>query len=291
MKIHLIDGTYELYRSYFGAPKARGPGGIEVGATRGLMRSMGALLRDPEVTHVAIAFDRVIESFRNDMFDGYKTGEGMEPDLWVQFPLAERVAEGLGMVVWPMLEFEADDAIATAARRFEKSTEVEQVVICSPDKDMAQCVVEKRVVLHDRMRDRIYDDAGVREKWGVGPESIPDLLALMGDKADGIPGIPRWGQKSCASVLSVYGSIDEIPEDVERWSVKVRGAKALADNLNAARDEARLYKELATLRRDVPLPEKLVDLKWQGARRNELEAIAGEIGAGRELERIERWRD
>lgn len=290
MNIHLIDGTYELYRSYFGAPKALGPNGIEVGATRGLMRSMAALLRDPKVTHVAIAFDKVIESFRNDLFDGYKTGEGMEPDLWAQFPLAERVAVGLGMVVWPMVEFEADDALATAVSRFGGEKQVETVYICSPDKDLAQCVVEDRVVLHDRMRDRIFDAEGVREKWGVSPESIPDLLALMGDRADGIPGIARWGAKSCAAVLSVYASIEAIPEDVESWSMKVRGAKALSENLNAGRERAKLYKELATLRRDVPLVEKLADLEWKGARREELEAIAQEIGAERELERINRWR-
>lgn len=291
MNIHLIDGTYELYRSYFGAPKAIGPGKLEVGATRGLMRSMAALLRDPEVTHVAIAFDKVIESFRNDLFDGYKTGEGMEPDLWAQFPLAERVAVGLGMVVWPMVEFEADDALATAVSRFRDLPGVDRIYICSPDKDLAQCVVDDRVVLHDRMRDRIFDVDGVREKWGVGPESIPDLLALMGDRADGIPGIPRWGAKSCASVLSVYGSIEAIPEDVESWDLKVRGAKALSENLNAGREDAKLYKELATLRRDVPLAETLSDLEWKGALPKELETIAVEIGAERELERVDRWNE
>ncbi|MDE0911286.1 MAG: flap endonuclease, partial [Myxococcota bacterium] len=196
MNLHLIDGTYELYRSYFGAPKTRGPGGVEVGAVRGLLRSMIALLRQNEVTHVAIAFDHVIESFRNDMFDGYKTGEGIEPELWAQFPLAERAAAALGLVVWPMVDFEADDALATAVERFGKHKSVERIYICSPDKDLAQCVEGERVVLFDRMRDRIIDEKGVHEKWGVGPGSIPDLLALMGDSADGIPGIPRWGQKS-----------------------------------------------------------------------------------------------
>ena len=290
MKLHLIDGTYELYRSYYGAPKARGPKGNEVGAVRGLLRSMIALLRGDDVTHVAIAFDQVIESFRNQMFDGYKTGEGIEPELWAQFPLAERAAAGLGLVVWPMVEFEADDALATAVARFKKLESVERIYICSPDKDLAQCVEGERVVLFDRMRDRIIDEKGVWEKWGVGPSSIPDLLGLMGDRADGIPGIPRWGQKSCASVLSVYGSIEKIPENVEDWNLTVRGAKSLSENLNARREEAALYKELAILRRDVPLSEKLSDLEWKGARRDELSAFLSEIGAERELERVTRFR-
>jgi len=290
VKLHLIDGTYELYRSYYGAPKARGPKGNEVGAVRGLLRSMIALLRGDDVTHVAIAFDQVIESFRNQMFDGYKTGEGIEPELWAQFPLAERAAAALGLVVWPMVEFEADDALATAVARFKKLESVERIYICSPDKDFAQCVEGERVVLFDRMRDRIIDEKGVWEKWGVGPSSIPDLLGLMGDRADGIPGIPRWGQKSCASVLSVYGSIEKIPENVEDWNLTVRGAKSLSENLNARREEAALYKELAILRRDVPLSEKLSDLEWKGARRDELSAFLSEIGAERELERVTRFR-
>ena len=290
MKLHLIDGTYELYRSYYGAPKARGPKGNEVGAVRGLLRSMIALLRGDDVTHVAIAFDQVIESFRNQMFDGYKTGEGIEPELWAQFPLAERAAAALGLVVWPMVEFEADDALATAVARFKKLESVERIYICSPDKDLAQCVEGERVVLFDRMRDRIIDEKGVWEKWGVGPSSIPDLLGLMGDRADGIPGIPRWGQKSCASVLSVYGSIEKIPENVEDWNLTVRGAKSLSENLNARREEAALYKELAILRRDVPLSEKLSDLEWKGARRDGLSAFLSEIGAERELERVTRFR-
>ena len=291
MNIHLIDGTYELYRSYFGAPAARGPDGMEVGAVRGLIRSLVALLRQDDVTHVAIAFDHVIESFRTEMFDGYKTGEGIEPDLWAQFPLAERAAAALGIVVWPMIEFEADDALATAIHRFGKLKSVDRIYICSPDKDLAQCVEGERVVLFDRMRDRIIDEKGVHEKWGVGPGSIPDLLGLMGDKADGIPGIPRWGQKSCASVLRVFEAIERIPEDVETWDVKVRGAKSLSENLNAQRDDAMLYKELAILRRDVPLKEKLEDLKWKGAQRKELGEFLAEIGADRELERVSKFRD
>jgi 5'-3' exonuclease len=291
VNLHLIDGTYELYRSYFGAPKARGPQGNEVGAVRGLLRSMIALLRNDDVSHVAIAFDHVIESFRNQMFDGYKTGEGIEPDLWAQFPLAERAARALGLVVWPMVEFEADDALASAIERFEKDERVGRIFICSPDKDLAQCVRGERVVLFDRMRERIFDEKGVAEKWGVGPDSSPDLLALMGDSADGIPGIPRWGQKSCAKVLSVFGSIEKIPEDVEDWNLTVRGAKGLSENLNARREEAALYKKLTILRRDVPLEETLDDLEWKGADRDELAAFLAEIGAERELERVTRFRN
>lgn len=291
MNLHLIDGTYELYRSYFGAPKARGPQGNEVGAARGLLRSMIALLRGNDVTHVAIAFDHVIESFRNQMFDGYKTGEGIEADLWSQFPLAERAASALGLVVWPMVEFEADDALATAVERFAEAEGVERILICSPDKDLAQCVRGERVVLFDRMRDRIIDEKGVEEKWGVGPSSIPDLLALMGDRADGIPGIPRWGQKSCARVLSVFGTIDQIPENVEDWKLTVRGAKGLSENLNPRREEAALYKKLAILRRDVPLEETLDDLEWKGANREELTSFLSEIGAEKEIERVSLFRD
>lgn len=291
MDVHLIDGTYELFRAFYGAPSARGPAGNEVGAARGLMRSLVSLLNEPTTTHVAIAFDHEIESFRNEMFAGYKTGEGIDPDLWAQFGLAEEVAAGLGLVVWPMTEFEADDAIATAAARFARSKQVDRVVLASPDKDLAQCVSGNRVVLHDRMRDRVIDEPGVHEKWGVGPRSIPDLLALMGDTADGIPGIPRWGAKSCAAVLSVYECIERIPDDPDAWTVKVRGAATLARNLAEQRDDALLYKELATLRIDVPLDEKLDDLKWRGADRAALDALCEKLGDRRSLERIPRWRD
>ncbi len=290
MDLHLIDGTYELFRSYYGAPKARGPQGNEVGAVRGLVRSLIALLRQDGVTHVAIAFDHEIESFRNEMFDGYKTGEGIEPDLWNQFPLAERAAEALGLVVWPMVEFEADDAIATACKKYGRAKSVERIYICSPDKDFAQCVEGDRVVLFDRMRDRVIDEKGVIEKWGVGPASIPDLLGLMGDSADGIPGIPRWGAKSCAAVLSVYGKVEKIPSDVESWTATVRGAKTLSANLEAQREDAVLYRDLAILRRDVPLEEKLADLAWKGADRAKLAPFLDEIGSTRDLERVSRFR-
>jgi 5'-3' exonuclease len=291
MNLHVIDGTYELYRSYYGAPKASNTAGREIGAARGLLRSLLALLREPDVTHMAIAFDHVIESFRNDLFEGYKTGEGIEPELWQQFELAEHVARAAGLVVWPMVEFEADDALATAAARWGADRKVARVFICSADKDLAQCVSGERIVLFDRMREKIIDEDGVHEKWGVGPNSIPDLLALMGDSADGIPGIARWGQKSSSTLLAEYESIEEIPEDPEEWSVKVRGAKSLADNLNAERAAALLYKDLATLRTDVPLKESLEDLEWRGAIREDLEPLAEEISATNTLERIKKWRD
>lgn len=291
MKIHLVDGTYELFRAYYGAPGALAPDGTEVGASRGILRSLLSLLRDPDCTHIGIAFDHVIRSYRNDMFDGYKTGDGVDAELLAQFPIAERVAAALGLVVWPMVEFEADDAIASAVARFVGDSRVEQILICSPDKDMAQCVSGERVVLQDRMRQRMIDEDGVVEKWGVSPASIPDLLALMGDTADGIPGIPRWGLKSCGTVLSEYGHIDAIPTDAEVWRVKVRGAKALSQNLEAEREAALLYRELATLRLDVPLSESLEDLRWQGAYRAQLEEVAREIGDLGILERVSAWRD
>lgn len=253
---------------------------------------MLALLRDPATTHVGIAFDHVIESFRNGLFDGYKTGEGMDPELWAQFPLAERVAEALGMVVWPMVEFEADDALATAAARWADADGVERVLLCSPDKDLGQCVRGDRVVLFDRRRGEIYNAERIREKFGVDPTSIPDLLGLVGDKADGIPGIPRWGMKSAGAVLDTYGTIAAIPDDPSAWSIKVRGAKGLAANLAAARKEADLYRTLAVLRTDAPLPQVDVDeLRWRGARRSLLEPLCEEIGDLRALDRVPAWMD
>jgi 5'-3' exonuclease len=294
VKVHLVDGTYELFRSYFGAPPAAAPAASsvrEVGATRGLMRSMLALLGEPGVTHVGIAFDHVIESFRNELYAGYKTSEGIDPALWAQFGLAERASHALGLVVWPEVEFEADDAIAAAAARFSDDPRVEQVVICSPDKDLMQCVLGDRVVCLDRARRKLYDEAGVMEKFGVPPASIPDYLALVGDDADGYPGIPRWGAKSAAAVLARYLRIEAIPDDARAWDIKPRGAAALAESLAAQRADSALFKRLATLRTDVPLPESLDDLEWRGARRAELESLCAEIG-DRELPgRIPRWRE
>jgi 5'-3' exonuclease len=291
MNIHLIDGTYELFRAFYGAPASASPDGREVGATRGLLRSLLSLLSDPDVTHVACAFDHVIESFRNQLFVGYKTGDGIEPALLAQFELAERATQALGIVTWPMVEFEADDALATFAARSDDASEVSGVVICSPDKDLAQCVRGERVVCFDRMRKRRLDEAAVIAKFGVPPGSIPDWLALVGDTADGIPGIKRWGEKSAAAVLARYLQIEHIPDDARAWEVVVRGASALAAELSATRKQALLYRELATLRRDVPLPEKPSDLAWRGPEQDALRELAAEIGDDRIVELTARATD
>ena len=289
MKVHLVDGTYELFRSYFGAPKVI-HNGVEVGATRGIMRSLHSLLREDGVTHVGIAFDTVIESFRNDLFDGYKTSYGVPDDLMAQFPLAEQAAEALGIVVWRMIEFECDDALAAFAARAAADPIVDQVVICSPDKDLSQCVRGTRVVCLDRMRRRVIDEAGVVEKFGIPPTSIPDWLALVGDDADGIPGVPRWGARSAAAVLEHYRHIEDIPDEASKWKVNVRGAAALAESLRQHRIEVGLYRTLATLREDVPLAETVEDIRWRGARRDDLVALCNAIGDDEFIGRVERWR-
>jgi 5'-3' exonuclease len=290
VKVHLVDGTYELFRAYYGVPPAYDAEGRPVGALRGLVSTLLALLREPDVTHVACAFDHVIESFRNRLFAGYKTGDGIEPDLVAQFHPAERAAAALGIVVWPMVEFETDDALATAALRFRDAAGVEQVVICSPDKDFAQCVVGRQVICRDRRRGIDRDEAGVVARFGVPPASIPDWLALVGDSADGIPGIPGFGEKTAAAVLARYLHIDAIPDDPTLWSVDVRGKDRLARSLSERRAEAALYRELATLRTDVPLAERLADLEWRGAPRGELEALLAGIGALELCDRVPRWR-
>ncbi|MGB8331672.1 MAG: 5'-3' exonuclease H3TH domain-containing protein [Polyangiales bacterium] len=286
MKVHLVDGTYELFRSWFGAPAAKSPSGREVGATRGFLRSMAAMLRDENVTHVGCAFDQTVESFRNTLFEGYKTGEGLDPELLGQFPLVERASKALGMVTWPMVELEADDALASAAAKFRLAVGVEQVVICSPDKDLCQCVRGTEIVTLDRRRDIILDAEGVRAKFGVPPESIPDYLALVGDDADGIPGIARWGPKSASAVLAKLAHLEQIPDDHERWGVQVRGAATLAHNLSEHRDEAMLYRRLATLRTDAPIAESLEDLRWTGPDRPALESLCEELGERTLLDRI-----
>lgn len=278
MRLHLVDGTYELFRAYFGAPAARAPDGREVGATRGLLRSLAALVRHERATHVGVAFDHVIESFRNELYAGYKTSAGVEPALLAQFELAERATAALGFVVWSMVEFEADDALATAAQRWGADPAVEQVVIASPDKDLAQCVRGTRVVCADRLRRKTLDEAGVVEKFGVPPASIPDWLALSGDSADGYPGLPRWGAKSATAVLARWGHIDRIPDQARDWDVRVRGAESLAATLREGRAQSRLFRTLATLRTDVPLGESLEELRWRGPRRGELEGLCTEIG-------------
>jgi 5'-3' exonuclease len=290
MRVHLVDGTYELFRAHFGAPAATAPDGTEVGATRGLLRSLLALLREDGVTHVACAFDHVIESFRNRLFAGYKTGEGVPEELMAQFPLAERATQALGLVTWSMVEFEADDALATAAARFADAPGVEEVLLCTPDKDLAQCVRGERVVCFDRLRRRRLDEVGVVGKFGVPPASIPDWLALVGDDVDGIPGLERWGAKSASAVLARYRHLEGIPDDERSWEVAVRGAPALAQSLREGRVQAGLYRLLATLRTDVPLAEGFEDLRWRGARRRALEALCRELGETDLLARVPLWR-
>jgi 5'-3' exonuclease len=291
MKVHLVDGTYELFRAYYGAPSATGRDGREVGAARGLMRSLLALLASPEVTHVACAFDHVIESFRNTLFEGYKTSDGVPRDLLAQFPLAERLTHALGIVVWSMVEFEADDALASAAARFADAPEVEQVLICTPDKDLAQCVRGTRVVMLDRRRRILLDESAVKAKFGVLPESIPDWLALVGDDADGYPGLPGWGRKTAATVLSRYRRLEDIPDHGGTWGDIVRGASGVAERLRDRRADAFLYRSLARLRTDVPLEETLEDLRWTGSRRAELLSICAEIGQEDVAARMPLWRE
>jgi 5'-3' exonuclease len=287
VKIHLVDGTYELFRHHFGAPSRKAPDGREVGATVGLLRSLAMLVATPGVTHVAYAFDHVVESFRNELYAGYKTSAGIEVDLLAQFPLAERAVAAFGVVVWPMVEFEADDALATAAARFRGRPGVEQVVICSPDKDLAQAVAGTRVVCWDRRRDVVLDEEGVAGKFGVRPRSIPDWLALVGDAADGLPGVPGWGVKSAAAVLARFEHLESIPGDPGELGLPAGRAARLADSLADHREEAFLYRRLATLREDVPLEEEVGDLEWRGATAA-LEDVCRELGDDAFAKRIPR---
>jgi 5'-3' exonuclease len=277
VQIHLFDGTYELFRAWFGAPPAQ-HAGTEVGASRVFLRSLANVLRSGKVTHGGVAFDHVIESFRNQLFAGYKTGEGIDPRLFAQFELAERAADALGLVMWPMVEFEADDAIATAAARCAADPRVDQVRIAAVDKDMCQCVIGTRVVRWDRWKDEILDEQGVIAKHGVLPGSIADWLGLVGDTADGIPGIAGWGNKSAAKVLMKWHAIEAIPDDPAAWGVDVRGADRLASSLRAARADAMLYKQLATLRLDCPIPCSVDELIWRGPDRAKLAALCDDLG-------------
>jgi 5'-3' exonuclease len=282
---HLFDGTYELFRSWFGAPPAEHEG-REVGATRAFTRSLAMQLRSGKITHAGVAFDHVIESFRNDLFDGYKTGEGLDPRLVAQFPLVERAAAALGLAVWPMVEFEADDAIATAAARLAEDSRFEQIRIVSPDKDMCQCVIGSRVVTWDRWKDIVIDADGVVAKHGVEPVSIPDMLGLVGDDADGIPGLPGWGKSSAGKVLMVWKHIEAIPDDSSKWNVAVRGADKLAQALRAQRTEAMLYKKLATLRVDCPIACDAEAVTWRGPDTAALSALCVELGMAPDAIRV-----
>ncbi len=288
MKVHLVDGTYELFRHHFGAPPHTAADGQEVGATVGLLRTLLQLLTTQGATHAACAFDHVIESFRNDMWPGYKTGEGVDPALLAQFGLAEEAVSALGIVVWPMVELEADDALATAAARLQNEPGLAQVVICSPDKDLSQMVRAKHVVCWDRRRDIILDEDGVLTKFGVRPASIPDWLALVGDSADGYPGVRGWGAKSASAVLSRFMHLEDIPGDPGAWGLPAGRAAQLSESLRAQWKDVLLFRRLATLRTDAPLPEKLPDLEWKGARQ-ELKTLCARLGTEDLLDRIPRW--
>jgi len=263
MDVYLIDGTYELFRHYYAVPSARDAGGREVGAVRGVLTSVLAMINAGN-THIGVATDHVIESFRNGLWPGYKTGDGIEPDLKAQFPLLEEALTALGVAVWPMIEFEADDALASAAEIAARDQRVGRVVICTPDKDLAQCVRGTRVVQMIRRTREIRDEAGVVARFGVLPESIPDYLALVGDSSDGYPGLPGWGEKSSAAVLARYLHLEAIPADPKTWGVNAAGAGALARTLERERDRALLFRDLATLRTNIPLFASIDELHWTG---------------------------
>lgn len=297
MQVHLVDATYELFRAHFSPrPPVRGRDGIVLSGVSGLVEQLCYLVREQGATHVGCATDRVIRSFRNELFAGYKSEQGMDPAVLAQFPVAEAAIEALGFVLWPMVEYEADDAIAAAAARFEVDERVERVLICSADKDMAQCVRGGRVVLWDRSRDVVYDDAGVRAKWGVPPASVPDRLALVGDASDGFPGLPGWGDKSAAAVLARYGHLELVPANPSEWDLPgLRNPVGLAATLRDRMGEAILYRDLARLRTTadgVPIPQDDVDeLRWEGTDRARWEAFCDKWMLPRLRTRPPRWRE
>ena len=289
MKLHLVDATFELFRAYFSRPAENGPDGRPVNAVRGLIESMLSLLREDDLTHVAAATDHVIESWRNDGYPGYKSSLGMDPLLLTQCEDAERALRALGITTWAMVEDEADDAIATGVARFGDDPRLEQVVICSVDKDLAQCVRGDHVVLRDRMRTITYDEDGVVAKFGVRPESIPDYLALVGDSSDGYPGLPGWGSKSAAAVLLRFIHLEQIPASPLDWDLPLRNAVRLAATLQEQRADAFLYRRLATLNDDAAISGDLDRLEWQGVPREEFLALCDELGFDRIRERVHRW--
>jgi 5'-3' exonuclease len=293
MKLHLVDATFELFRAYYSRPPRRAPDGRPVNAVQGLVDSMLSLLREPDLTHIGAATDYVIESWRNDVFAGYKSSAGIDPALLSQFRDAERAMEALGMTVWPMVEDEADDGIATAVERLGSDPRVQQVIVCSVDKDLGQLVDGQRVVLRDRMRRVTYDEAGIVAKFGVAPKSIPDYLALVGDSSDGFPGLPGWGAKSAGVVLARWKHLEDIPASALDWSLPVRNASRLALTLAQQRDDAILYRRLATLNRDADLGEtsSVEDLEWHGVPRGRFVALCDELGFDTVRERVHRWAD
>ena len=278
MKLYIVDGTYELFRAHFSQPTRLAPDGMHVSAIRGLIISLMSLIKDEEVTHIAVAFDSSIKSFRNEMFSNYKDGSDTPDELLMQFPLAERVVESLGIKVWPSLDYEADDALGSAAIKFSQLDEVDQVVICSVDKDLCQMVSGEKIVCLDRKNRKIYNEKEVENKFGVLPSSIPDYLGLMGDSADGIPGILKWGSKSASTLLSRYLKIENIPNNYALWDVKVRGAETLSRNLEESRQKAYLYKQLATIKTDVIINENISDLSWSGVNTEDFVQICDELG-------------
>jgi 5'-3' exonuclease len=265
MEVHLLDGTYELFRHFFAVPSSTDVNGQEVGAVRGVLGSVMSMMENG-ATHIGVATDHVVESFRNDLYDDYKTSEGVAPELLSQFPILEEALQAMGVVVWPMIYFEADDALASAAAKAAQNKDVAQVLICTPDKDLSQCVVGTRVVQVDRRRDALRDEAGVEARFGVKPQSIPDYLAVVGDSADGFPGVAGWGEKAAASTLSHYQHLEHIPKDWQKWEPSIKKARRLSESLFSAWDDALLFRTLATLRLDVPVFENLDELRWQGPR-------------------------
>ena len=263
MDVHFIDGTYELFRHFYAVPSSVDPKGREIGAVGGVLRSVLSMIEAGAI-HLGVATDHVVESFRNELYAGYKTSEGVPPALLAQFPLLEQMLEAMGVAVWPMTYFEADDALASAAARAALDPLVRQVIICTPDKDLAQCVVGKRIVQLDRRRGLVRDDAGVVAKFGVRPHSIPDYLAVVGDSADGYPGVRGWGEKAAAAVLSRYLRLEDIPKDWREWDPSIRGARRLCASLAESWDNALLFRTLATLRLDAPVFDTVEDLRWTG---------------------------
>jgi len=289
MKVHLVDGTYELFRYHFAMPSHITAAGEEVAAARGVVGTCLQLL-EGGATHIGVATDHVIESFRNELWAGYKTGEGTPPELLSQFGLVEEALTAAGFTVFPMVEFEADDALAAAAVIADQDDRVEQVLICTPDKDLGQCVIGDRVVQLDRRKDIVYNEAGVTEKFGVGPASIPDYLALVGDTADGFPGLAGWGAKSTALVLARYGHLENIPANATEWDIEVRGAPKLAARLHEDLELARLFRHIATVVRDAPTVANVDELEWQGPT-DALATICERMDAPRLLERALRLAD
>ena len=291
MQVHLLDATYEIFRAHFGRPPAQDPEGRAVAGTVGVLENVFALLREG-VTHLGCATDHVIRSWRNERFPGYKTEAGVPPELLAQFTRLEDALRSAGVVVWPMVEFEADDAIAAAVKRYAGLPEVERVIILSPDKDMTQCVTEDgRVVAFDRRFRRLLDADAVRQKFGVSPASIPDYLALVGDSSDGYPGLPGWGKTSAATVLTRYDHLEQIPERASQWDVSLRNGPVLAATLRERWDEALLYRELAQLRTDAPVTEPLDALEFRGVPREPFEQTIAALGAPSLRQRVPRWAD